>query len=116
MARTNLTKTNAPGAYAGAGVAVVMTAADVANMNQFTAQGNDLVIAYNSGASPYTVTITSSPDPYGRTRDITAESIAAGAIRIFGPLKTTGWIQPDGKIYLNASNAAVQFGIIALPG
>lgn len=116
MARTNLTKTTAPGSYAAAGVALTMAAADVANMNQFTANGNDLVIAHNTGASPYTVTITSAPDPYGRTKDIAAESIAAGAIRIYGPFKLPGWIQSDGKFYLQASNAAVQFGIVALPG
>ena len=50
MPRTALTKTTAPGGYASAGVAVTMTAADVANGNSFTAEANDLVIAQNTGA------------------------------------------------------------------
>lgn len=116
MARTNLTKTNAPGSFAGAGVAVTMAAADTVNFNEFVAQGQDLIIAQNTGGSPYTVTITSAPDPWGRVGHISAESIAAGAIRIYGPLATRGWIQPDGRIYLQASNAAVKFGIVNLGG
>ncbi len=116
MPRTALTKTTAPGNYAAAGVAVTMTAADVANLNSFVANGNDLVIAENTGATPYTITITSAPDPYGRTADIATESIAAGAIRIYGPFPLAGWQQSDGSIYLQASNVAVKFGVVKLPG
>jgi hypothetical protein len=119
MPRTNLTKTVAQGAYGayGADAAdLTMAAADVANMNQFTAQGNDLVVAHNTGASPYTVTITSSPDPYGRTKDITTYSLAAGEYAVFGPFGMTGWVQSDGKVYLQASNASVKLGVVALPG
>lgn len=116
MARTLLTKTTAPGGYAAAGGAVTMAAADVGNLNAFVASGTDLVIAQNSGASPYAVTITSAPDPWGRTKDIATESIAAGEIRIFGPFPQAGWMQTDGRVYLQASNAAVKFGVIELPG
>jgi len=49
MPRTALTKTTAGGGYASAGVAVTMTAADVANLNSATAEGNDLIIAHNTG-------------------------------------------------------------------
>lgn len=114
MARTLLTKTSAPGGYAAAGVAVTLTAADTTNKNMIVAEGADLIIARNSGASPYTVTITSSPDAFGRTKDITTESIAAGEVRVFGPYPLTGWVQSDGRIYLEASNAAVLLGAIKL--
>jgi hypothetical protein len=116
MARTDLTKTTAPGSYADAGVAVTMTAADVANKNQFTAGGKDLIIAHNTGASAHNVTVTSAPDPYGRSGDIDSESIAAGELRIYGPLAVLGWIQSDGKVYLEADNAEVEFGVIKVPG
>lgn len=116
MARTDLTKTDAPGSYADAGVALTIAAADVANKNQFVAEGADLIIAHNTGASERSITITSSPDPYGRSGDIDSEAIAAGAISIYGPLKVAGWIQSDGKIYLEADNAEVEFGVIKLPG
>ena len=116
MPRTELTKTVALGAYGGAGVAVTMTAADTTNQNDFVAQGKDFIIAQNTGASPHTVTVTSVDDPYGRVEHITAESIAAGAIRIYGPIERLGWQQTDGKIYLEADNAEVFFGIVKLPG
>lgn len=116
MPRTLLTKTSAPGGYAAAGVAVTMTAADIANLNAFTAAGTDLIVAQNTGGSTYTVTVTSAPDPFGRLGTIATENIAAGEVRVFGPLPQSGWMQTDGRVYLQASNAAVKFGIIQLPG
>lgn len=119
MARTNLTKTTALGAYGSYAVNaadLTMAAADVANKNQFTATGKDLIVAHNTGASAYTVTISSAPDPYGRSGDITAYSLGAGEYAVFGPMELTGWMQTDGKIYLEAENAAVKFGVVALPG
>jgi len=119
MARTDLTKTTAQGAYGGyaAGAAdVTMAAADTTDKNQFTCQGNDLVIAHNTGGSAATITIDSVADPYGREGDITAYSLGAGEIATFGPFKAQGWQQSDGKIYLEASSADVQFGVLALPG
>ena len=117
MARVDLTKTTAPGYYAAAGQAVTMADADIAeDGNQFTATGNDLVIAHNTGATPHNITINSVADPYNRSGDITSESIAAGAIKIFGPYKTLGWQQSDGKIYLSADSDEVEFGVVALPG
>lgn len=119
MARTSLTPKAAVGAYGDYTVAdradLAMTAADVANMNQFTASGNDLVLAHNSGGSAYSVTITSAPDPYGRMSHIATYSLGAGEYAVFGPFALAGWVQADGKIYLQASNASVKLGIVALP-
>jgi len=91
-----------------------MTACDTANGNQFIAQGKDLVIIHNTGGSPYTVTINSIGDPYGRLGDLTTISVPAGEYRIFGPVELTGWRQADGFVYLTASNVAVKFGIVTL--
>lgn len=121
MPRTNLPKTTAKGAYPTLPIAVnsldiVFTAADVANKNEFVPSGNDLVLAWNSDAAdPYTATVTSAPDPQNRTGDISAYSIGAGEIAHLGPVRTLGWVQPDGKVYLEANNAAIKFAIIALP-
>lgn len=115
MPRTSLTKSTAPGGYTHAGVALTMTAADVGNLNQFTASGNDLVIAHNTGLSTRTITITSVADAYGRTKDIATENITAGEYKIYGPFPVAGWQQTDGKVYLQASNAEVKFGIVQLP-
>lgn len=120
MARATLTKLAALGSksapYATANAAdLPMTAADASNKNQFAVGGNDLVIAHNTGASAYTVTVTSVADPqYGRTGDIAAYSIGAGEYAVFGPFNMAGWLQTDGYVYLEASNASVKFGVVQL--
>lgn len=119
MARTTLTKTTALGAYGDYSVAnaadLTMTAADTSNQNQFVASSRDLVIAHNTGGSAYTVTVTSAEDPhYNRSGDITTYSIGAGEIAILGPFKRPGWVQADGYVYLEANNAAVEFGVVQL--
>jgi hypothetical protein len=117
MPRTSLTPKVVVGGYGDYSIpsaSLTMTAADVVNLNQFSASGNDLVIAHNTGGSAYTVTITSTPDTFGRMNDINAYSIPAGEYAVFGPFKLSGWAQTNGKIYLQASNAAVKFGILAL--
>jgi hypothetical protein len=119
MPRTALTKKTALGPYGNytAGtVTLSLQAADVSNKNSFVCGPNDIVIAQNSGASPYTVTITSAADPLtGRSGDITTYSLAAGEIAVFGPFKAPGWMQTDGSIYLEASNAAVKFSPVTIP-
>lgn len=114
MAKATLTKTAAPGAYAAAAATLTMTAADAVNGNQFVAAGADLLVVQNSGATQRTFTITSSADSFGRMGSITAETINAGVIKVFGPLATLGWIQSDGYIYVSANHAEVKFGVVAM--
>jgi len=35
-------------------------------------------------------------------------------VAIFGPFGTTGWIQADGYVYLEADSADVKFAVVAL--
>lgn len=115
MPRQTLAKTAAPGPFPTAGVAVTMTAADIANFEQFTWTGRELIIIQNSHATTaYTWTLT-SVSYLGRTGNITTESLAAGEIRVIGPLSDLGWRQTDGYIYLQASNVAIKFGVITIP-
>lgn len=114
MPRTTLPVTANPGPYPSTVQTVTMTAADVTNKNQFPLTGREIVIIQNTDTVARTVTITSTPDPQGRTRDISAVSIAAGAIAVVGPFGLPGWIQTDGMLYLEASAATVKFGVITL--
>lgn len=114
MAATTLTITNAPGLFSQTGVAITMAAADVSNGNDFVANGTQAIVAHNSGASTYTVTITSVADPVtGRTGNVAAQNVAAGEIRLF-LVQPRGWADGNGKINLSASNVAVKFGVINL--
>lgn len=118
MPRTTLNKTTPLGGFpilplAADSIDIVWTAADVGNKNQFKLEAGDIVLAWNTHATTaYTITLTSITDERNRTGDVTAYSLAAGDIGVFGPLEQKGWKQTDGNFYLEASNAAVKFAIL----
>ena len=113
MPTTLIVATTTPGSYASAMTAATMQAADVGNGNHFKATNNDLIIAWNDSATPYTVTVTSTL-LNGRLGTITAQAIAADAHLILGPMNINGWQNSSGVIEISASNASVKFGIINL--
>lgn len=115
MARVTLTKSTAPGPYTTLGIELVLTAADASNLNQFVMTGDELLVAYNSDSGAHTVTITSVANQLGRVKDITAESIAAGAFRAYGPFRSKAeWAQPGGYLFCQANDATVKFGVAKL--
>jgi hypothetical protein len=114
MARTDLSPIVAGGPYAGALDTIVFTAADVANKNAFKLTGRELVLIQNTDASPHNVTLTSIDDPYGRQETIGPVSVAAGAVRAFWAGALPGWLQSDGKFYLEADHALVKFAIVKI--
>lgn len=99
-----------------AGLEITLTAADVANQNECTAAGKILLVAYNSGASSRTVTITSTPDnQFGRSGDV-SKSLAAGKYW-FWTLVRNGWQYDDSGTYkfrFGADHADVKFALIKL--
>lgn len=111
MARATIAAQVVPGDTGYAGAAVTFTTADVANDHQTPFREDILLLARNTGAGAHTVTITSSADSRGRTRDIAAESIAAGAIRVFGPFRRDGW-ETLGQLYFEADHAEVSFAVV----
>ncbi len=113
MPTTLLPSTNKTGSYATTLGTLTMTAADVANGNHFQSTNNELLVAWNDSATPYTVTLTSQISDKNRLGTITAQAIAADAILFFGPMVGDGW-QTGGVIEVSASNIAVKFGIINL--
>lgn len=112
MPRTTLTKTASPNPNPTAGVAVTETAGDVANGNQFTWTGREILKLRNSGASTRTYTITSIADPFGRLGSITTQNILAGATHTIGPFSDLGWRQTDGYVYVDVSHAEVLVSVI----
>jgi hypothetical protein len=113
MARTVISKTALPGPFAQAGVVMAFTAADVANLNDCTLTGNEVLIAWNSDASGHNVTVTSVGDSEGRTGNVT-DPIAAGAYHVYQRFPLNGWLETDGNLYFQADNALVKFAILQL--
>jgi len=83
-----------------------------------TITGREILLIWNSGASPYTVTIASQADEKGRTGDISAYSLAAGEFAYFtgGLTNGSGWKNPSTSLLtITPSNAAVKWAVLKLP-
>ncbi len=122
MARQNLTPKVPAGSYPAlplganaADLAFTAAGAGFAEGSGFTMTGNDLVIVKNGNVAQQTVTFTSVADDKNRTGDITTYALGAGEYGVFGPFKRPGWQQSDGKLYMAASAADVEFAVISLP-
>lgn len=76
--------------------------------------GKTVVLAHNTDAGAQTVTIASSIDSFNRLGTITAYSIGAGKIAIFGPFKTAGWTN-GGQLFIDVSSALVRLSVLTLP-
>lgn len=114
-ARTALSVQSKPGLYGtiGAGaLGLAFTAADTTNKNEFVGSGREMIVARNVGASPYTVTISSAPDVLGRVKDVGPYSIPANGVAVFGPVPLHGFAQTSRKIYLEGSNASIEFAVV----
>lgn len=120
MARQTLTPVVPVGPYPTLQPAVntldlTFTVAIVADKEQFAASGNDLVLVWNKAVAAKTVTFTSVADPITkRTGDITTYSIGAGEIAGFRFSQKAGWMQSDGKIYMEAESTDIYYCVIAL--
>lgn len=121
MARATLTKITPLGSYPALALVadsadITFTAANATDKEQFVMSGNDLLLAWNTGAGARTVTLTSSADPNNRrTGDITTYSIGAGEIAVFGPFKKDGWVQSGNYMFIEAAHAEVKWAVITLP-
>jgi hypothetical protein len=111
---TALTVQTIRGHYQGSSGAgslhITFAAADVAG-NTFVCTGKEILLI-QGGAAPYTVTLTSTDDPFGRTEDIAAYSITTTEFAAYGPIPRTGWASAAGLVTVTASNAAVKFAVI----
>jgi hypothetical protein len=122
MPFTAVTPTVPLGPYPAGGVVgatalnLTETACDTVNGNSFPLTGREILILHNTGASAYTVTISSVADSKGRADDIAAYSIPAGTIAVFsfrGGLE--GWGQTDNTVHVTASNASVKMTVLTTP-
>jgi hypothetical protein len=106
----------APGCYAAAGIKLVWTVADATDKNEFVMSGNELLLAQNGHATDAkTVTLSSSANARGRTKDIAAESILAGDTHIFGPFTNKdGWVQTGGVLHCEAESDDISFACVKL--
>ena len=119
MARQTLTKIVPKGPYPALPVSAnaldfVFTAADASNKEQFVPGNDTLVIIKNGHATlAKTFTLTSKADERNRTGDVTTYSLGAGEYALFR-FKKAGWMQSDGKIYMEAESSDIKYAVIQL--
>lgn len=113
MARTTLAVTQLKqNNYAvQAGDLAVPFASDVANGNQFAANGTEFLLVQNTDAAAHTFTVTSVADHLGRTADIATYSVPANSSAAIQMSTIEGWRQSDGNIYLSSSHASLTFAV-----
>ncbi|WP_447979085.1 hypothetical protein [Candidatus Nitrospira bockiana] len=118
MPRTALTVQTPKGPYPGTVSAndldFTLAAGDVANGNEFSFTGRELIIAQNTDVGAQTITLTSANDERNRKGDINAYSIGAGEFAMFWAGSVIGWDQ-SGKFHINVSNAGIKLAIIRIP-
>jgi hypothetical protein len=114
MARTRLTVVEVPKTHPGGSVAYTFAAHDTVNENDFLTTGREMLLIESTDAGSQDVVITSAPDSYGRTQDLTV-SVAAGATRAVFFSTRDGWMQSDGAIYLDCTVATIAYAVLRLP-
>lgn len=118
MARQTLTKQTPKGPYPALPVTansldITFTVAIVADKEQFVPGNDTLVLVKNSAVAAKTVTFTSKADDKNRTGDVSAYSIGAGEMIAFR-FKKGGWMQSDGKIYMEAESTDISYAVLQL--
>lgn len=119
MPRTALTvqtlKGPHPGTVAADALDIVWTAADDANLNDFLYTGREIILVRNDNVGAQTITLTSKLSSLQRLGTVLDYSLAAGEYAAFWAGDIAGWLQSDGKFYLEASANDVFFAILRLP-
>ena len=118
MPRTALTpivpKGPHPGTVSATDLDFLFTAADVANKNDFALTGDEVILVHNTGGSAHTITLITVNDPQNRLGTIAGYSVGAGLFAVFSARDITGWKQTDGKFYLEANHAEIEFAILKI--
>src|SRR5574337_877998 len=105
MPRTAMTVRTRPAAYDIVPLDLAaLDTFDNANGMTLPVNGQIEVIIQNTTGGALTVTFASQSDPYGRTKDITAYSVAAGHFAFFQEFPAVGWAT-GGLMNIDASGA-----------
>jgi|SRR5215467_2605480 len=83
------------------------TAADTSGFT-VPVSGKEFIILWNSGASPFTVTISGARDPYGFQQDLTTYSLAAGDFVVLPAATQQLYALSSGVLTITISNVGIK--------
>lgn len=98
MARTTISETDMSAADSGA--VVSFDTGDSANDMDYRQDGSVGLLIHNDTGGSATVTIVSTADSLGRTKDISL-SMTDGDIAYIPPKQMRGWVQDDGQVHVD---------------
>jgi hypothetical protein len=90
-----------------------MAEADYQHGNQVVMSGGDLLVAYNPDGVAHLIHVESAKDPYQRYEDVDYW-LGAGEYGVFGPFELDGWVQGDGRLWVDVDDWVVMLGVVRL--
>lgn len=100
MARTAITVQTSPGGYDANPQLDLATlqAADFTNGMTLALDGRTRLVVQNPTAGAITITLNGAADPYGRSKSVTAHSIAIAAFLVTAEFPVVGWNSGGGAL------------------
>lgn len=119
MAETELTIVDAPDPYEDnitlTPVDPAFVAMDATNGNSFRCTGRELVLVWNQGANPETITVNSNPaSRTARNGPITTAEIGVGAIEAFQIFPRDGW-ESGGLVTMAVTSDHLLVAVVRFP-
>lgn len=113
MPRTAIPITQVQGGADPAFITATTVTADDTNEHDWLMVDGDILLAFNTGAGAHNVTLVGTADYQGRVAN-SSQAVGAGALAVFGPLKSSGWKQTDGKVHVDTDDAVseTEFAVI----
>ena len=111
MARQTHVAVEAPNPDGDALAEITFAATHATNKEQTLATGREVIVFYNSGATPRVCTVTSIACSHGRTGDVSS-TVGAGEFWVSPRIPLEGFRQTDGYIYFEAAHAEILVSVI----
>jgi hypothetical protein len=92
-------------------LALPFVAGDPINGNLFLITGEEILVIQNTDTVAHSFTALSTQDAVGRTDDL-VYSVPANSVAILQFSVLEGYVQPDGNVYLNPSDAHIKFAVV----
>lgn len=112
------TPQNVKGPYPGtvsAGDLTFTMAAGITSSATFALTNKEVLLVYNSAVTAHTFTLTSVPDKYQRSGNVTNYSLGAGEWAAFFYGDKMGWADSNGCAAITASNSALKIAVLRIP-
>jgi hypothetical protein len=116
MPRQELTITQLAPRGLRAGTVGIQNTPDAVNFNYWRPTGADIVVVRNPTGAAATIKFSQTPDQAGAMQGVAAwtRTVPPNSLRAWGIFRPSGFIQADGRIYVDASVNTIRIIVLAL--